>query len=423
MSSVSFPEHFFRHEYGRIVSVLSRRVGLGNIEMIEDAVQSALATALEKWKTSSLPDNPSAWLYKVASNRLIDDLRRDTRHQDILKRHSETHFTTVSLLNASLSDEEIVDDLLKMLFFCCDPSIPVESQLVIALKTLCGFDVSEIAYRLFTSKDNVYKRLTRARSQLKIKRLDSEDLSPSEYTDRLEGVLQVLYLLFTEGYLSTHVDYSIRIELCQEAMRLAELLADSSIGSTPVTEALLALMYMHYARSSARIDGSGGLVLLEDQDRSLWDQKDIQTGMGWLKKSARGDIYSRYHSEAAIAAAHCLSSSYGETDWEAIVRHYDLLISVAPSAVHELNRAIALAESKGPEKALAVLKKMLPPSWLVTSYLWSAVLADLHFRNGSTDLGNQYVKKAYEYAPTDSIRKLLSNRFNKYYRTNRNGSK
>jgi predicted RNA polymerase sigma factor len=302
-----------------------------------------------------------------------------------------------------------------MLFFCCDPALPIESQLVLSLKTLCGFDVREIGQRLFISEENVYKRLARARSRLKAGHRHGIG-SHSAATDpaRLEGVQRVLYQLFSEGYLSTHLDFAIRNDLCQEAIRLTNLLVQSSIGATPETAALLALMYFHEARSSSRVDGSGGLVLLEDQDRGLWDRELIQMGLGWLELSARGDNYSRYHAEAAIAVEHCLAPSFSETNWNKIIHHYDLLISAEPSVLHELNRAVATAQASGPRAALALLEHVLPPSWLAASYLWSAVLADLHFRNGALELGNRFFAKAYEYAPSPAIKKLLSRRFCSY---------
>ena len=256
----------------------------------------------ERWKSSPLPADPSAWLYRVAANRLIGDLRQHSRRLAILERHSKTEFRSSSSLPEAVSEDEIADDLLKMLFFCCDNTMPIESQLVLALKTLCGFDVREIAQRLFTSEENVYKRLGRARGHMTSKKKSAIESTPLEYSTRLPAFHHVLYLLFTEGYLSTQFDFSVRNDLCREAIRLAELLVHSSVGATPETAALLALMYFHSARTSARVDGSGGLVLLEDQDGSMWNRKYIQSGLSWLELSAQGKQYSRYHAEAAIAA-------------------------------------------------------------------------------------------------------------------------
>ena len=414
MSSRFLPEHFFRHEFGRLVAVLSGRVGVAHLELVEDAVQAALATALETWKSNPIPENPSAWLYRVAHNRLIDELRKRRRQAAVLEKYAGNAFPLSSTDPELLSDEDVTDDLLKMLFFCAHSTLPVESQLVLSLKTLCGFDVHEISAHLFMTEENVYKRLARARSQLKSSHLRSSGDSPVDDSTRLAGVQRVLYSLFSEGYLSTHLEFAIRNDLCQEAIRLTSLLARSHVGATPETAALLALMYFHEARSSSRIDGSGGLVLLEDQDRSLWNSELIQKGMGWLELSARGETYSRFHAEAAIAAEHCRATSFRQTDWNKIVHNYDLLLSVEPSALHELNRAVAIAEQLGPRPALEGLANSLPPSWLVLSYLWAAVLADLHFRDGKLALGRRYVAKALGSAPSKAIKKLLLRRFAAY---------
>lgn len=413
MSSSPLPDHFFRHEFTRLVAVLSRRWGVGHLERIEDAVQGALLTALEAWKASPLPENPSAWLYRVASNRLLGDLRQQTRRQAILEKHAGTTFPLSSWDTELVSETEITDDVLTMMFFCCDPTLPTESQLVLSLKTLCGFDVREIASRLFTTEDNVYKRLARARSHLKAQHRAGD--APGEPdAARVSGVLGVLYSLFSEGYLSTRLESALRNDLCEEALRLTNLLVGTSVGDTPETAALLALMWFHHARASSRVDGSGGLVLLEDQDRTLWSQHLIQLGLGWLERSARGETYSRYHAEAAIAVEHCLAPSFSQTNWQNIVHHYDLLIALEPSALHELNRAVAVAEVRGPGAALALLENALPPTWLVVSYLWSAVLADLHFRNRNEELGRQYSSKAHAAAPSTAIQKLLMQRFSSY---------
>jgi RNA polymerase sigma-70 factor (ECF subfamily) len=297
-----------------------------------------------------------------------------------------------------------------MLFVCCDDSIPVESQLAIALKTLCGFDVREIAERLFTTEDNVYKRLGRARGRLRELSLELDDLSSGQLASRLPAVQSILYLLFTEGYLSCHATEAIRREFCDEAKRLTLLLAEHPAGETPETFALLALMHLHAARMNARQDGSGGLLLLEEQNRTLWDPRGIQTGLEWLEESARGEVFSRYHAEAAIAAEHCLAPSFGETRWDRIVETYALLDRLAPSALNTLNRAVATAELRGPREGLAVLDGLEPPSWLAGSYMWAAVLADLNRRCGQQDVADRYRSAALQSAPSAAVRDLLSRR-------------
>lgn len=390
--------------------MLSCRVGVKHIEVVEDAVQSALMAALEKWTLAGLPDNPSAWLFRVAHNNLIGELRQRTRRRRILEQNAIEDIGTPENGSEIFLAGEVRDDLLGMLFHCCDEKIPVESQLVLALKTLCGFDIREIALRLFLSEANVYKRLSRARRRLQEIRPRLDGLTADQHSSRLPAVHQVLYLLFTEGYLSSHAEMAIRAELCNEAIRLAAILAEHPAGQTPETFALLALMHLHAARMTARQDPSGGLLLLKEQDRALWDWHRIQIGLEWLARSAQGNRFSRYHAEAGIAAEHCLAPSFQETRWEKVVECYSLLERIAPSPLHKLNRAVAVAEWQGPDAGLAVLRGFEPPAWLVGSYLWAAVLADLHRRCGHADTADRYREAALRSAPTPAVKELLRRR-------------
>jgi RNA polymerase sigma factor (sigma-70 family) len=403
-------EHFFRHEYGRLVSVLVHRVGGRHLEAVEDAVQAALLAAVESWPKGAVPENPSAWLYRVAHNHVAGELRRQIRHGELAEQHVRAALDSTNDAPHALLSGDVRNDLLRMLFVCCDDAIPVESQLVLALRTLCGFDVREIAERLFTTEANVYKRLGRARARLREVPLEVVDLTNEQLASRLAAVRAILYSLFTEGYLSSHAEGAIRRELCDEAQRLAVVLAEHPLGATPETFALLALMHLHSARMPARQDGSGGLLLLEEQDRSLWDQEAIQIGLRWLGRSAEGDVFSRYHAEAGIAAEHCLAPSFSETRWDRIVECYALLERLAPSALHTLNRAVAVAEWRGPAHGLAVIEGLEPPSWLLGSYLWSAVLADLHRRCGHAELAAQYRDAALRSAPCQAVRTILERR-------------
>lgn len=403
-------EHFFRHEYGRLVATLSRRVGVQNIEAVEDAVQSALMTALSAWTSAGLPDNPSAWLFRVAHNELVGELRQQLGRRRILEKNAQEDMEAPEKGRDILLASEVQDDLLRMLFVCCDEAIPVESQLVLALKTLCGFDIREIALRLFTSEANVYKRLARARSRLRKLQPRPGELGGEQYSRRLPALHKILYLLFTEGYLASDTEMAIRRELCNEALRLAAILAEHPVGQVPKTYALLALMHLHAARLTARQDASGGLLLLEEQDRELWDRQEIAVGLSWLARSAQGDAFSRYHAEAGVAAEHCLAASFQETRWDRVVECYSLLEQVAPSAIHRLNRAVALAEWRGPAAGLALLKGFEPPTWLAGSYLWAAVLADLHRRCGNLDTAQRYREVAFQSAPTLAVKELLQRR-------------
>jgi RNA polymerase sigma factor (sigma-70 family) len=403
-------EYFFRHEYGRLVAILSRRVGIHHLEAVEDAVQEALLAALEAWKSTAIPENPSAWLYRVAHNHFIGQRRRRARRDEIDQGQLDDAPELTASAPGIFLAGDVRDDLLRMLFVCCDDAIPIESQLVFALKTLCGFDAREIAVRLFTTEANVYKRLARARSRLRELPLDDADLTIAQLSSRLPAVQAVLHQLFTEGYLSSHPEMSIRRELCDEARRLAELLAEHPVSGTPGTFALLALMHLHLARLSARQDATGGLVLLEEQDRSLWDARHINEGLSWLARSGAGDEFSRYHAEAGIAAEHCLAPSFAETRWDRIVDCYALLERLAPSPLHTLNRAVAMAEWRGPIEALALLEGLDPPTWLAGSYMWAAVLADLHRRCGHATIADEYRRVAFDTAPSAAIRDLLQRR-------------
>ena len=408
--TTSLGEHFFRHEFGRLVATLSRRVGLRHLEAVEDAVQEALLAAVDSWPKTVVPDNPSAWLYRVAHNRFVGELRRQARRGALDELHAAAEPRADESAPELRLAGDVRDDLLRMLFVCCDEAIPIESQLALALKTLCGFDVREIAARLFTTEANVYKRLGRARSCLRELPLREADVTTDRLTTRLPVVQGVLYLLFTEGYLSVHAETAIRRELCDEARRLTTLLAEHPVSATPETFALLALMHLHTARMAARQDVAGGLVLLEDQDRSRWDQTLIHEGLHWLARSAAGATFSRFHAEAGIAAEHCVAPSFAETRWDRVIECYALLERVAPSPLHLLNRAVATAELHGPAQGLALLEGIDPPTWLSGSYMWSAVLADLHRRAGNDAVAESYRRTALETAPSASIREVLTRR-------------
>lgn len=395
MATPALPEHWFRHELGRLVSILSRRFGLQRLELCEDAAQTALLQATLAW-SSQLPDEPGAWLYRVAHNHVINELRREKRDERYLAE-----------VQVGYAQQEVQNDVLQLLFVCADPAIPAESQLVLALKTLCGFSIPEIALRLFQGEDAVNKRLQRARARLE-EDAELRGLDPA----RVPSVLHMLYLLFNEGYSSAQPDRVIRRELCDEALRLALLLEESSVGAVPETDALIALICFHGARLEARVDGEGGLLLLEEQDRTRWDGALIQRGLAHLARSARGESLSRYHAEAGIAAEHCLAPSYAETNWTKIVWLYEVLERIAPSPLNVLNRSIALAESQGPAAGLAALQSFEAPSWLLGYYLWDATLGELHRRCGHYAQALTYTQRALAAAPTNPEKALLERRLN-----------
>jgi RNA polymerase sigma factor (sigma-70 family) len=393
MTAPELPEHWFRHELGRLVSILSRRFGVHRLELCEDAAQTALLQAAQSW-SSKLPDEPGAWLYRVAHNHVLDELRREKRDERYLAEVATDY-----------AQQEVQDDVLRLLFVCADPAIPAESQLVLALKTLCGFSTGEIALRLFQSEDATHKRLQRARALLR-ERAEVQTLDP----ERVQSVLHMLYLLFNEGYSSAQPDRVIRRELCDEALRLALMLREDPAGALPETDALVALMCFHAARFDARVDGMGGLLLLEQQDRSRWDRELVQRGLAHLIRSGRGESLSRYHAEGALAAEHCLAPSYAETNWEEIVRLYEVLERIVPSPLNVLNRAIAVAEWKGPDAGLAALEAVEVPGWLLGYYLWDAALGELHRRRGDRDRALAHTKRALAAAPTNAEKALLERR-------------
>lgn len=373
-------------------------------------MQEALAAALAAWKTQGLPRDPGAWLYRAAYNRLMSDLRQRGNRLRLLEGTVVDFAETEIPHDAARFSDEVADDMLRMLFIACDEAIPPESRLVFALKTLGGFSTAEIALRLFTTEGNVHKRLARARDRLRETSPELEAPPLEILAVRLPSVHEVLYLLFNEGYLSAHEEQAIRRELCDEAIRFTTLLAENPVGKRPETFALLALMHLHTARLAARQDRAGGLLLLEEQDRTLWDRNQMGIGMGYLAKASTGGSFSRYHAEAGIAAEHCLAPSFHQTRWKEIDELYSLLERLAPSPLHTLNRAIAAAESRGPESGLSILKDLAPPSWLSGSYLWDAVFSDLHRRTGNREAAGRYAEQALESAPTEAVKELLRRR-------------
>lgn len=405
-------EHAFRHEYGRLVARLARVFGFHHTELCEDAVQDALMAALRTWAKSGPPDAPTAWLYRVARNNVLDALKRREQRNVALdddETAGEAHDVAEGPHEARFA-REIADDELRMLFVCADEAIPSESQVVLALKILCGFSTREIALRLLTTEENVQKRLARGRERLRAIDPSLDTPSLGALQARRASVLRIVYLLFNEGYSSTLPDRLIRRELCDEAMRLAHLLAEHPATSSAEGDALLALMYLHAARFDARQDGQGGLLLLEEQDRSTWDGALIERGLRWLHRSGRGERFSRYHAEAAVAAAHCVAPSFAQTDWRDIVDSYEMLEKLEPSPLHTLNRAIALAQWQGPQAGLDVLYALKPPAWLAGYYLWDATLGELERRAGNQEAARRHLSRALDAAPHPAERALIVRR-------------
>jgi RNA polymerase sigma-70 factor (ECF subfamily) len=357
-----------------------------------------------------IPNDPSAWLCRVAQNQLLGRLRKDRGHQQILNGAADLRTDSGEEPVSAAFGGEVRDELLRMLFVCCEEKIPRESRLALALKTLCGFSIGEIAFRLFTTEANVYKRLTRARDRLEQCEVDLLTPPLESLRSRVPSVQAVIYLLFNEGYLSANAEHAIRAELCHEAIRLGTLLAAHPVGAVPTTFALLALMHLHAARLASRQDATGGLLLLEEQDRSLWDAEHLGRGATWLERAAGGETITRFHAEAGIAAEHSFAPSFEGTNWNAIAELYALLGRIDPSPIHTLNRAVALAQAQGPQASLESLDGVVPPAWLDGHYLWDAVLADLHHRAGNAAHAETHRDQALAAAPSTAVRHLLQRR-------------
>lgn len=413
----------FRREAGRIAASLVRRFGSAQLAAIEDAVQTALVRALDLWPHQGVPAEPGAWLQRVAHNALLTELRGERRAHE---RH-HTLEAEVQLApahdrgpSAPASPFGPDDDLLHLLFVCCDPRLKTEAQLVLALRTLCGFNTKEIASRLLTSEANVRKRHQRALAILRevADGADAElgerlavELDEGTLAARLPAVQLIVYLVLTEGYLSAQPDATIRSELCEEAVCLATLLTSHPISATPETMALLALAHLHTARLPGRVDAAGDLLLLAEQDRTTWDRARIAKGLAWLDRAATGAHFSRYHAEAGIAAEHCLAPSFAATRWDRIVATYEVLDAHTPSPLHTLNHAVALAELRGPTAGLELLARLDAPPRVAASYLFAAVEADLLWRAGQRAAATARRRAALAKAPNDAVRALLERRF------------
>jgi RNA polymerase sigma factor (sigma-70 family) len=371
-------EHLFRQEAGKVVAALTGVFGLRHLELAEDAVQEALLKALRQWSFGKIPPNPAAWLTQVAKNQAFDNLRRDRRlreKEQTIAAAIEQHPMFATHRETSFMSEEIRDDQLRLIFACCHPAVARDSQIALTLKTLCGFGVSEIARAFLTTAETIAKRLTRARDRLRKTAVPFEIPAGRELSERLDSVLDVLYLLFNEGYNASQGADLIRRELCDEAIRLAILLQQNSAGDTP-KHALLALFLLQAARLPARLDAVGDLLLLQEQDRTRWNREMIAEGMSHLDRAAAGDEPSAFHLQAGIAACHCMAKSYKETDWGRILSLYDLLLRISDSPIVALNRAVALAKVYGPERGLEALDEVKNDKALRDYYLLYAVEAE-----------------------------------------------
>ena len=404
-------EHLFRHEAGKMVAILTRIFGFEHLALAEDVVQESLARALQTWPFYGMPQNPSAWLMRTARNLALDVVRREKvfreKEPEII-RLVETASSGSSA--AVFFDHEIADDRLRMMFICCHPMIPEEAQVALALKTLCGFNVTEIARAFLTTDAAIAKRLTRAKQNIGEAGIPFEIPAGPELAGRLDGVLRSLYLLFNEGYKASGGDRLVRDDICDEAIRLADLLAKHPSGDQPKTHALLALMLLNAARNPARIDDDGNLSRLRDQDRSRWRPSLIARGMFHISQSAAGGELTEYHLQAGIAACHCAARDYFSTDWAKILSLYDRLLEFDGSPVVALNRAVALAEVNGPQAAIDAINGMADRQSLDSYYLFHAVLGEFEWQLNHGSAAADHFQRALELTGLKSEKVFLAKR-------------
>jgi RNA polymerase sigma-70 factor (ECF subfamily) len=406
-------EHLFREDFGRLVATLTRHFGVEHLQLAEDVVQEAMARALRSWPSTGVPKNPSAWLTQVAKNLALDAIRRETSFrgkEEAIIAAFEHSSGEEREGDSGFDENEIRDDRLRLLFVCCHPHLPQEAQVALALKTLCGFSTLEIARAFLSTEASIAKRLTRAKQRLREDHIPFEIPSGPELAERLESVLQTLYLLFNEGYKASGGARLVRDELCHEAIRLLTLLVEHPAGDTGSAHALLALMLFNAARLAGRTDTEGLLLRLEEQDRTKWNVELIGRGLRHLQDSARGGELSRYHLQAGIAACHGTAPDFASTDWPQILSLYDRLLALEETPVVALNRAIAVAEVHGPARGLAALAEIGDPSPLESYHLYHAVLGDFEARLGRHAAAAEHFTRALKLADTRSEQIFLEQR-------------
>lgn len=400
-------DHFFRHEYARLISHLVNKYGTQHFDLAEDCVQEALLKAAKLWPFKGIPDNPIGWLTRVSTNALIDRLRK--------RRSEERRIEKISLENNSVQemsevalDGQLNDDLLNMMFACCHPSISKESQIILSLKVLSGFGNAEIARALLKSQDAVAKAYTRAKAKLKEAGIAPNIPFGAELNRRLEVILRVNYLIFNEGYNSTTGESILNQELCFEAMRLTKLLLDHPRLNQPEVNASMALMCFQVSRFDARQDEYGNLLTLEMQDRSKWSRDLIEQGGFYLHKSTRFGSLNTYYLEARIASCHAIAENYEATDWRLILKLYDKLLEMKPNKFTQLNRIVAFSKINGAEKALQLLNKLSKE--LENHYLFHSVLGSFLQELDKNEQAVMAFKKAISLTENLSEQNYLRNR-------------
>jgi RNA polymerase sigma factor (sigma-70 family) len=400
-------KHLFQQEFSKMVAVISKQFGLQHIELAEDLVSETFMSAAETWGLKGMPENPTAWLYAVAKQKTLYHFRRNKIFEKkIVPELSITQEDKEEPEELNFSQENIRDSQLQMLFAICTPAIASEAQIGLALRILCGFGIDEIAESFLSNKETINKRLFRAKEKLREEKVTMELPPEGEIPNRLDTVLHIIYLLFTEGYYSKTQDQILRKDLCLEAMRLGIMLTEYTLTNLPKTNALLALMCFHASRFSARQTDENSLVLYEQQDETLWDIALINQGVHFLNLSAQGDEVSAYHLEARIAYWHCMKEDTREK-WEDILQLYDQLLLVNYSPSVALNRTFALYKAKGAQAALTEAEQLK----LETNHFYFILLGEL-YKNIDIEKARLHLQKAYSLAKTFTEKQGIEEKIN-----------
>ncbi len=405
--SAATVEAVYRSDWGRIVATLVRLVG--DFDLAEESAQEAFAAAVGQWRESGVPEFPRAWIIQTARHKAIDRIRRQERFEEKLESHALDGLTG-AIEEPDYDTGEIPDDRLRLIFTCCHPALALDARVALTLRTLCGLETDEIARAFLVPTATMAQRLVRAKRKIRAAGIPYVVPQTNEMSDRLDAVLTVIYLVFNEGYAATRGGPLLRTDLCAEAIRLGRLIR-TLLGPRPPAEAtaLVALMLLQDARRDARLDSTGDLVVLEAQDRSRWDGRQIAEALPLVEEALR-DGPGPYAVQAAIAAVHCQASRAGDTDWPQIVRLYNLLERLQPSPIVLLNRAVAVAMVDGPQEGLAIIDAPGATGDLDDYHLLHAVRADLHRRIGSAAEAAKSYGRALALVTNDSERRFLERR-------------